>query len=311
MKDVLVFFSFRSHKTGYYRTLFDPLVKEAAKHGLRLFQGSLKDLHTEIVNNELIVTESMTGRRLDDFDAVDLEMWLKAPQQALAATTYLERKGIPMSTREPLSILSDTKVSEIVTMSGGKIPLPNTFTSSRREILRVFKGKPRFAYPFIAKAADTFGGQMNYLVKNYHELKLALEAHPEQAFVLQEFIPNDCDYRVLVLGGKIRLVMKRMRDPKGGNHVNNTSAGAEAEFLPIKTLTKAMQASVLEAARVTRRSGFSGVDLIVNKETGRHYILEVNDQPAIQVGANPEIKTPIFMEYIRELAYGEVNNEKN
>ncbi len=305
MKDVLVFFSFRKHKTGYYRTLFEPLEKEASRHGLKLLQGSLKDLHTEVINNQLTVTESVTGRRLDSFDAVDFEMWLKAPQQALAAATYLDRNHIPMSTREPLSVLSDTKVSEIATMSGGKIPLPNTFTSSNREILKIFKDKPRFDYPFIVKAADTFGGKMNYLVKNYQELKAALNANPDQAFVLQEFIPNDFDYRVIVLGGKIRLVMKRMRDPKAGAHVNNTSAGAEAEFLPIETLTKNMQDSVLAAARITRRSGFSGVDVIVNKETGQHYILEVNDQPAIQVGASPEVKTPIFMEYLHELAYGE------
>lgn len=305
MKDVLVFFSFRKHKTGYYRTMFDPLKNVETKYGLRLFQGSLKDLHTEVINNELIVTESMTGRKLDTFDVIDLEMWLKAPQQALAATTYCERKGVAMTTHEPLDILSDTKVSEIVTMSGGRVPLPNTFTSSRREILKVFKDKPRFEYPFIAKAADTFGGKMNYLVKNYDELKAALEVHPEQTFVLQEFIPNDCDYRVLVMGGKIRLVMKRMRDAKSDSHVNNTSAGAEAEFVPIDTLTKEMQESVLQAARVTRRAGFSGVDLIVNKENGKHYILEVNDQPAIQVGASPEVKMPVFMEYLRELAYRE------
>lgn len=305
MKEVLVFFSFRRHKTGYYRTMFEPLQKLQAAYGLRLFQGSLKDLHTEIINNELIVTDSMTGRRLDSFDAVDLEMWLKAPQQALAATTFLDRKGIPMTTREPLGVLSDTKASELVTMSGGKIPLPNTFTSSQREILKVFKNDSKFAYPFIAKVADTFGGKMNYLVKNYRELQAALEAHPEHTFILQEFIPNDCDYRVLVMGGKIRLVMKRVRDSRSGSHLNNTSAGADAEFVPIETLSNDMRETVLEAARLTRREEFSGVDLIIDKHTNKYYILEVNDQPAIQVGASPEVKTPAFMEYLQELAYGE------
>ncbi len=308
MKDVLVFFSYRKHKTDYYRIMFEPLKAVEGEYGLQLFQGSLKDLHTEIIDNELIVTDSMTDRRLDTFAAVDLEMWLMAPQQALAAVTYLKRQGIPVTTEEPLSVLSDTKVSELVTMSGGDVPLPNTFMSSKREILLVFKKHPRFDYPFIAKAADTFGGKMNYLVNNYDELKIALTNHPEQSFVLQEFIPNDCDYRVLVMGGKIRLVMKRMRDQNSGTHVNNTSAGAEAEFVPISTLSDIQQRDVLKAADKVRRSGFAGVDLIINNQTGKHYILEVNDQPAIQVGAQPEVKIPVLMQYLQELAYGEMKD---
>ena len=304
MKDVLVFFSFAKHKTGYYKTMFDPLVQVQAEYGLRLFQGSLKDLHIEVMNGELSVSEALTCRSLDTFDVVDLEMWLKAPQQALAATTYLDRMGIPMTTSEPLGVLCDTKVSEIVTMSGKDIPLPHTFTSSSREIKKLFENTPIFTYPFIAKAADTFGGKMNFLVHNYNELVSALDEHPEQTFILQEFIPNDCDFRVLVMGGEIRLVMKRIRDKDSGSHLNNTSAGADSEFVPIESLTKEAQGAVLAAAKATRRSGFAGVDLIINKVTGDHFILEVNDQPAIQVGSNPEIKIPVFMEYVRELAYG-------
>jgi glutathione synthase/RimK-type ligase-like ATP-grasp enzyme len=307
MKDVLVFFSFRNHKTGYYSTMFDPLHNVQGDYGLRLFQGSLKDLHIEVKDNELFVTESSTGRSLDSFDVVDLEMWLKAPQQALAATTYLDRHNIPMTTREPLGVLCDTKVSEIVTMSGNRIPLPHTFTSSSREIKKIFKHTPKFKYPFIAKAADTFGGKMNYLVKSYAELVQALDTNPEQTFILQEFIPNDCDYRVLVMGGKVRLVMRRFRDKNTETHLNNTSAGADSEFLPVETLSLDMQGSVLAAANVTGRSGFAGVDLIVDKKTGKHYILEVNDQPAIQVGSSPEVKIPAYMNYIKELAYGDSN----
>lgn len=305
MKDILVFFSFRKHKTDYYKTMFDPLQDVQEKYGLRLFQGSLKDLHIEIINSQLQVNESSTGRSLDSFDAIDLEMWLKAPQQALAATLYSDRKGVPTTTREPLGVLCDTKVSEIVTMSESGIPLPHTFTSSSREIKKEFLDNPRFTYPFIAKASDTFGGKMNYLVTGYDELVKALDDHPEQTFILQEFIPNDCDYRILVMGGKIRLIMKRIRDKESGSHLNNTSAGADSEFVPIDSLSKEMQQSALKAAEVTRRSGFAGVDLIINKENGTHYILEVNDQPAIQVGSSPETKIPVFMEYLQELAYTE------
>ena len=302
MKDVLIFFSFRKHKTGYYETLFAPYRNVGEAYGLRFFQGSLKDLHIYITNNHLRVVESMTGRDLTDFAVVHFDAWTKAPQQALAAALYLKRQNVPVTNEEMQHILGDTKVGELVRMADSGVPLPDTFTSSRREILRVFKKQPVFAYPFIAKASDVFGGKLNFLVKNYDELRQALNSNKDKTFVLQRFIPNEFDYRVLVMGGKVRLVMKRARDLNGASHVNNTSQGAAAEFLPISVLTPAMQRDAVRAAELTLRSGFSGVDVIVNSQTGDHAVLEVNDQPAIQVGASPDVKIPVLMKYLQEMA---------
>jgi glutathione synthase/RimK-type ligase-like ATP-grasp enzyme len=309
MKDVLIFFSFRKHKTGYYEALFAPYRDVGANYGLRFLQGSLKDLHIYIQNNRLRIVESMTGRDLKDFAVVHFDAWTKSPQQALAAALYLKHQNVPVTNEEMQYVLPDTKVGELARMADGDIPLPDTFTSSQREILRIFKDQPVFEYPFIAKASDVFGGKMNYLVKNYNELNAALSTNKDKTFVLQRFIPNDFDYRVIVMGGKIRLVMKRARDSQSKSHVNNTSQGAAAEFVDANVLTPKMQRDALNAAKQTLRSGFSGVDVIVDNQTGKHYILEVNDQPAIQVGANPEVKIPILMKYLQEMSG--VKSEKN
>lgn len=302
LKDVLIFFSYKNHKTGYYKLLFDPLKEVEGDYDLNLHQGSLKDLYIEIIDNKLVVTESMTGRLLSDFDYVCFELWLKSPQQALAAATYLERQGRPFMGHETLNILCSTKIGELVRLSDSGVPLPRTFMSSTAGILTHFKKDAPFNYPFIAKAADTFGGQMNYLIHSYKELKDALAAHKNQFFVLQEFIPNKFDYRVLVMGGEIKLLMKRSRDAKSDTHLNNTSAGAEGEFVPISDLTDQMQADALKAAALTLRSDFAGVDLIINSETGEHYVLEVNEAPAIQMGANPPVKIAAFMSHLKDMA---------
>ena len=99
MKDILLFFSFRKHKTNYYDQLIGPLRDVSDEYKVRLHQGSLKDLHIEVIDNQLVITESMTGRSLDSFDAVYFELWLKAPQQALAAALYLEAKNVPFISR--------------------------------------------------------------------------------------------------------------------------------------------------------------------------------------------------------------------
>ena len=301
--EVLVFFSFKNHKTGYYNVLYNPLVESSPHYNLKLSRGSLKDLHIEIVDNKLKITESMTGRALDTFDFVVLELWLKSPQQALAASIYMERHNIPFRGKEAARVVASTKIGEMARMSDTGLPLPRTFMSSHREILKRFKSESiPIQYPFIVKAADTFGGKLNYLVYKYEELKNALTNNPNQFFLLQEYIPNDCDYRFLVMGGNIRLVMKRTRDNSSESHLNNTSAGASGEFVPLESISEAMQKDVLLAAEKTLRSDFAGVDVMIDKNTGQHYILEVNEAPAIQTGESPEVKIPVLMEYIKESA---------
>ncbi|MFZ1250107.1 MAG: ATP-grasp domain-containing protein [Candidatus Microsaccharimonas sp.] len=300
-KNVLIFFSFKKHKTGYYKTLFNPLKEVEDMYDLSLHQGSLKDLYIEVIDNKLLVTESVTGKTLDMFDFIRFELWLKSPQQALAAATYLDRNNIPFSGHEALNVLCTTKIGELVRMSDGSLPLPRTFMSSYTGTLDRFKQNDiPFEYPFIAKAADSFGGKMNYLVHNYKELKDALSAHKDQFFVLQEFIPNEFDYRVLVMDNEISFVLKRARsDAK--SHLNNTSAGAEGVFVPVEELSPRMQQDALRAAALTLRSDFAGVDLIVNSETGKHAILEVNEAPAIQTGENPPFKINALMAHIKEM----------
>lgn len=299
-KNVLIFFSFKKHKTGYYNVLFDPLKSVENDYELNLEKGSLKDLRIEVIENQLQVTESLTGKRLDEFDAVTMELWTKAPQQALAAATYMARHNVAFMGHEKQDIVASSKIGEMVKLSDSGLPLPRTFISSRIETLKAFKKNPPIAYPLIAKAASTFGGQMNYLVHSYKELRQRLFEHPEQYFVLQEFIPNDCDYRVLIMGEKVRLVMRRTRS-SNDTHLNNTSAGANGEIVPIDTLTDQMLDGALKAANLTGRNDFAGVDILIDKNTGKHYFLEVNEAPAIQTGAHTDIKIDAYMRYIVEL----------
>jgi len=302
-KNVLIFFSYKKHKTGYYDKLFEPLKMVESSYGLILQQGSLKDLYIEIIENKLLVTEPVTQKTLDEFDYVRFELWLKAPQQALAAATYLNRRGIPFSSHEALNTLCTTKIGEMVRMSDCGLPLPRTFMSSHDGIKDRFKNNPPIGYPLITKAADTFGGKMNFLVKNFEELKAAISHDKNQFFLIQEFIPNSFDYRIVVMDNQIKFVLKRTRSSTSGSHLNNTSAGAEGVFVPINELSEIVQADALKAAEMTLRSDFAGVDIIFDSQTGQHYILEVNEAPEIQTGANPPFKIASLMDHISQKAH--------
>lgn len=303
-KSALIFFSFRNHKKGYIEKLFDRLLTAAVGRNIELFRGSLKDLHIEIVDNQLQITESLTGRRIDSFDVVYFELWYKARQQALAAARYCEDHRIPFFSREILHLSRDTKIGELATMAGHGIPLPRTFTSSSTEILKVFRHNPPLNYPFIMKADDGYGGHNNFLIHDFAELEGKLTVHKNLTFVLQEFIPNDRDYRCLVMDGQIKLILRRMRDAAAYTHLNNTSAGADGQMVPLDTISDEAKETVLKAAKVMGRDSFAGVDLIIDSETSKPYILEVNQTPQIEIGAAIDEKMTALLDYMEKLANG-------
>jgi glutathione synthase/RimK-type ligase-like ATP-grasp enzyme len=300
MKKGLVFYSFKSHKTGYIETLFERLKAVALTSGFSLERGSLKDLRISVMNDRLQVVDALNDTDIRDYSVVYFELWYKSPAQALVASTYLRRHGVPFLSEELEKLIPMTKVGELGILSDADLPLPNSFTSSHKEILRAFKQQPPIPYPLIVKADDGYGGKCNFLVADYEELRGVLREHKDKTFVVQEFIPNDFDYRCIVLGGQIKFVLKRQRS--GGGHLNNTSQGAEGTVCDISELTPQMQADVLKAAELIGRSSFAGVDLLVSNNGKGHYILEVNQTPQIEIGSNIETKMRIMTDHLKEIA---------
>jgi glutathione synthase/RimK-type ligase-like ATP-grasp enzyme len=297
----LVLFSFRNHKRGYIEMLFARLQAAATNTNVALHRGSLKDLHVSIHNNKLNVYESLTQQPFSAYDLLYFELWYKAPQQALAAALYADRHKIPFFSRELLRIMPITKVGELAALADNDIPLPETFMSSQRELRSVFKDNPPIDYPLIVKASDGYGGNDNHLIKNYTELVATLEANPKTEYIVQAFIPNDCDYRCLVMGGEIVLVLKRSRDAKADTHLNNTSQGATGEVVALASLPEAARAVVVKAAHVLGREQFAGVDLLIDKNTNQPYVLEVNQTPQIEIGAATDEKMAALLGYMERL----------
>lgn len=301
-KLILVLFSYRSHKKGYIEKLFGRLQKRATSTDLRLSRGSLSDLHISVLDNKLSIFNPFDGLKLEEYNAVYFELWYKAQQQALAAATYLSRMKVPFFSKELTGIMPTTKIGELATLADNNIPLPDTFTSSNAEIEKAFWHNPPLQFPVVLKAADGYGGNHNFLIKSYNHLVDTLKQYKNLTFIVQEFIANDCDYRCLVFGDEIKLVLKRTR--KGDTHLNNTSKGATGKMIDPKQLSPQARTDVLKAAKILRRDQFAGVDLIIDSETGQHYILEVNQTPQIEIGAEIDKKMDALLEYISRLSDG-------
>lgn len=298
---VLILYSFRSHKTGYYKLLFDPLAERAGEFDMQLFQGSLKDLQIRFTNNSLKVTESMTGMDLAEFDLVYFELFHKRQQQALVAAKYLDNSGVHYFTPEVGRFTPLSKIGQQALLINKNLPLPDGISTSAREFRKLFRKNAPYPYPFVLKSIQDFGGNNNFLIQNYEDLKAKLIEHPDVTFIVQPFIANDFDYRVLILGGEIKMVMKRAR-ASDDTHLNNTSQDAVASIFDESILTDKQRIDSLKAARLVGREQFCGLDLLINKHTGEHVILEINEAPAIQLGADPEQKMQLLLKYMQREA---------
>lgn len=155
-----------------------------------------------------------------------------------------------------------------------------------------------FEYPCIMKAVFGAHGNDNYLIKDIAEAREIAAKDSQLKFVMQRFVPNDRDYRLLVTGDDVLTIG---REAVEGSHLNNTSQGGSAQLVA----TGEVPEKVLDdARRVTKHLNmtFSGVDVLADKNTGDFYFLEVNSQPQLMSGAYIDKKIIAIGKYLDTLS---------
>lgn len=191
------------------------------------------------------------------------------------------------------------KLSQAVLFSLNHIPVPNTWSTWNGLQLADHVARQNVSYPLIVKASGGTKGKDNYLAKDEQEMRQIL-AEVHDAFVVQEQIPNDGDYRVLLLGSAEPFVFWRPRI--AGSHLSNTSRGS----VPDKevTIDGDAMALALVAQKISGRVCV-GVDLMQNNETKEWIVLEANSNPALATGAFNNEKAWRYVDMIKNLVEGE------
>lgn len=153
-----------------------------------------------------------------------------------------------------------------------------------------------FGFPCIMKAAYGAHGNDNYLVNSMLEASEIAAKSAGKRFVLQRFVPNDNDYRVLIIGGEVLVIG---RSAANGSHLNNTSQGGSAVLangeVPDEVITQSRK--IMEHLDMT----IAGVDLLADKNTGKFYFLEVNSQPQLMSGAFIDEKAQALGKFFNSL----------
>jgi glutathione synthase/RimK-type ligase-like ATP-grasp enzyme len=246
---------------------------------------NFEDLLFKVSKNERSITVPKDGFDLKDSDLVIALNWYPHDKRrlrdlAFTISLYLDEHGISFWNSEMRMQRSTTKLSTAWLLSQSNIDVPETFFSLSNQILfSIYEGGSK-----IVKDIAASRGKNNYLISDSVELKSILDKKPEATFMLQEFIPNDYDIRLVCFGGEPSLAFKRQR-LSSDTHLNNTSQGGTASLMELNELPEAVIETAKQICLLMGRE-LAGIDFLVANSGPKRYIcLEVNAIPQLTSGS--------------------------
>ncbi|HUP26068.1 MAG TPA: ATP-grasp domain-containing protein [Candidatus Limnocylindrales bacterium] len=280
---------------------------EARLEKVKVRYTTYDKLQFAVRNGQTAITDTQNDIDLKQTSLVHFKNWMYETEEAPLTASYLKKHGIAFFNSEVDIPVSSGKISQMFRLGEQGIPVPDTFYARRSQLRQIFSaGKlpAGFSLPLIMKATFGSKGDDNHLVASTAQaLQILNESAPDIEFVLQNFIPNDGDYRFLFVGfDKPPIIFHRQS--VSGTHLNNTSKGGTGRVIQANELPAQYLQYARKAAEVLRRE-IGGVDIIVDKKTGKPYILEVNGTPALATGYDTDKKLNVFVEFLERMLEAE------
>jgi glutathione synthase/RimK-type ligase-like ATP-grasp enzyme len=283
MKKVLILSSFPD-KPHHHRL--------SSGHTLRSYNDISIELEPKSSTFEIVEK----NHSITDYSFVYFRTADDKEKMAIPLALCLNKLDIPFIDSALLAKQISSKSYQYAIFLFNGLPFPHSiiaFADKMKKMLPIFEKK--LGYPFIIKAVGGRKGEDNFCVKNKEEFVHVMANYGEDMlFVAQEFIPNDFDYRILTVGYKTAIVYKRIRGKNTDTHLNNVSKGGSRELVDHAKIRKLCKLAE-KASKLLKRE-VCGVDIVVDKETGKPYIFEANAAP--QLNYAPALKA--VREYLEE-----------
>ncbi|HEX5456140.1 MAG TPA: hypothetical protein VFW77_02115 [Candidatus Saccharimonadales bacterium] len=299
-KQVLLLFS----RAAVEKNMADPEelteLLRGASDGISYEHAYYEDLIQIIDNKKPRIFDANTNKSLEEYDLVYHRRWGDAPDIAMSAAIYLRKKGIKQIDKEILREGSVSKLTQYWRLYESGLPLPATIFVPRAHLKNWVEKTlgEHLDFPLVMKSTKGTRGEDNYLADSEAEILKIIEDNPGMEFLLQRFIPNDEDYRVIVCGDDIALVIKRTAQK--GNYKNNTSQGGTATLIEREKLPEDIRKVCIKAARGFSRD-IAGVDIVIDKSNpDDFYFFEVNRAPQIEKSSFSEDKAAAINRYFKE-----------
>lgn len=190
-----------------------------------------------------------------------------------------------------------SKLKQTCLLALNNISVPKTFFSSNYDKKTLEDAIDFLQLPIVIKFSKSKQGSGVFLAKSLNALRRTIRENYSPEIILQEYIPNNFDYRVFILGDSIACVEKRTRVNRN-EFRNNVSLGATEEFLAIKTVSGKIKNCALQAAKISDIQ-VAGADIVVS-QNGIPYVFEVNRSPAITYDENVSDEINLLASYLEQ-----------
>lgn len=220
---------------------------------------------------------------------------------AFILASYARRQSIIFLDRFREFTNDTTKLIQMFLFAVNKIPVPKTYYSpvySPQHLKRAIKF---LQFPIVIKQCGTSRGRGVFLAKNQKmltcQLAKTIRANSKKEIILQEFIPNNFEYRIFVTGNKVAVAERKVRASRG-EFRSNVYLGAREEFLDVEKVNKNIIRTALRAAKVINIQ-IAGVDIIEDAR-GNPVVFEVNSVPSFTLDSQISNEVEKLAEYLIE-----------
>ena len=297
-KQILILINKKTSEKDKNWNFFRNAVSESIGPDTNITMGELESLTFVLSKKDSKVYDRVRGFSLDDFDLVVFRFVRRDFALAASCASFLRSKNIPYVDSHVKPGFWSKYSAQALRLGVGFANIPSVTSSTQELKYMVENDIMPIAYPLIIKDNNGKKGRLNFIAYDKETALSIFDENPEVNFIVQEFIKNDGDYRFLVMGDKISTIIHRKA--QSNSHLNNTSQGASSEIAKLSDFSEEMLSDVIRAAQLEGLE-IAGVDLMIDKNTGQHYILEVNSSPQLATGAVPEVKLKAYTDYLKSL----------
>ncbi len=306
MKKVLLIARTKTRESLLKAESFADRVRRRLDGDFQIETAEITDLFFELDEKNLKIYHPDKKFDLKDFDLVIIRHIGTMAFHAHAIALYCEKFNIKYTDQYLNRLLLDNKLStEFLLWCNDLKKWPRTFFGNNKELARRMS---ELGDKAVMKDNVGAKGRLNFVVKSPSEVETIHQENPDIQFVLQEFIPNDSDLRVLVMNDKVKLVIRR--SSTSDSHLNNTSQGGRAEIIPIDSVDAKILKDCIKAAKVSKLQ-VAGVDMMQDLNTGEYYFLEINNAPQISSGSFTDEKADVYAEMIKDITTSKDSTSKD
>lgn len=277
-----------------------------SSHNYRAYLCSFSDLFFEIKTGKVKIKAK--NMDLSNFNLVFVRRAGKYVRFMGAITKYLDYKKVNFVDPAFREIgMSMDKASSAVRLAIKKVKVPDSYFCFKTSVIknrqRIVKG---LGFPIIAKAVFSQRNQNIYILKTYEDFNKLLKKSNKE-FIFQKFINIDHEYRLLVMGKRVCVLEQKSKRNYKKLKVEYQDINEPSVFLKLNSVCNEINKMAIKATR-TLNLDIAGVDLAVEKDTNKKYLIEVNKGPGIvpDVKTSPELKA--FSDYLNSIVAPAVFN---